>query len=348
MRLRLTTALGVLALLVACSEPYDAPEDLLASKRSRFQATVTDLVTPGAQRSRAEDINARGQIAGEVEVPGFRAVTWLKGTMTDLGVPPGYVYGQPQAINSAGTVVGWAQLQGEGDQGHAFAWEHGLKRDLGVLPGDVNSMAHAINSAGDIVGVSTKARLNTERAVLWRKGEIINLGTLTGDIASEAFGIDAAGRVFGYSLRPTFDWRPFMWNRGVMTELSGLDQFSITRRGDIVAWKCPDEAGDPGAKSTRRVGMITYIPCPKQESDDLIDINDINSSGQAVGALYRRQIPFGAWRMRPFLWSAGQSTPLPLLSGDPEGEANAINERGQIVGLSSSGPTLRGVLWTVK
>jgi probable HAF family extracellular repeat protein len=316
--------------------------------------TITNLVTPGGQRSRADDINARGQLVGLIERPGaavpFAAVMWDKGRAEDLGLPPGYAFGATEAINASGTTVGWAVR--EGDQGHAFLWDHGLKRDLGVLPGDSNSTAHAINAAGDVVGVSTAGRLNTEQAVLWHKGKILGLGTLPGDIASEAFGIDAAGRVFGYSLRPTFTWRPFIWERGVMTELAGLDQpgveFSITRRGDVVAWNCPDDAGGPKARATRRVGVITYIQCPKGESDDIIDINDINSSGQAVGTLYRRETPDGAWLSRPFVWLAGQSTPLPLLSGDPQGDANAINERGQIVGISFSGPTLRGVLWTLR
>jgi len=352
MRTVLFKALSMLAVLAACSEPSAPTGDLVASRKSVRHVTLTDLGTLGGPTSRAADINARGRIVGDAQLPStaIRAVAWENGSIVDLGLASGYVLGIAEAINASGSVVGWAVR--EGDQGHAFLWDRELKRDLGVLPGDVNSEAHAINAAGDIVGVSTAGRLNTEHAVLWHKGQMIGLGTLPGDLASEAFGIDAAGRVVGYSLRPTLTWRPFIWDRGVMTELSGLDLpgigFSVTRRGDVVAWKCPDVAGDPNAKATHRVGVITYIPCPKEESDDIIDINDINSSGTAVGALYHRETPEEAWRIRPFVWSGGQSTPLPLLPGDPDGEANAINERGQIVGISFSGPTLRGVLWTLE
>jgi hypothetical protein len=94
--------------------------------------------------------------------------------------------------------------------------------------------------------------------------------------------------------------------------------------------------------------VITYIACPKEESGDQIDIHDINSSGMAVGTRIYWDDPDGSPIFRPYVWSAGQSTPLPLLPGDPDGEANAINERGQVVGISFSGPTLRGVLWTLR
>jgi probable HAF family extracellular repeat protein len=319
---------------------------------------ITNLPTPGGQESRSDDINARGQIAGQI-ISGFglnviRGVVWEKGRPEDLGVPPGYAFG-PEAMNSSGTVVGSVSIEGSIPYGanFAFLWRHGVGHLLGMLPGDSSSFAHAINAAGDVVGVSSTGRLFGEHAVLWHKEKIVSLGTLPGDLASEAVGIDAAGRVFGYSLRTVFreDWRPFMWDRGVMTELSGLPKpgvgLWITRRGDVVAWTCPDSANKSKA-ATRRVGVVTWIACPVEEPGDQVVINDINSSGMAVGTRIYWDDPDGFPIFRPYVWSAGQSTPLPLLPGDPYGEANAINERGQVVGLSFSGPTLRGVLWTLR
>ena len=41
-------------------------------------------------------------------------------------------------------------------------------------------------------------------------------------------------------------------------------------------------------KAARRVGVITYIPCPTRSPDEqIVDIEDINSSGQAVGEVVR-------------------------------------------------------------
>jgi probable HAF family extracellular repeat protein len=259
------------------------------------------------------------------------------------------VLGRPQAINSSGVVVGWAVR--EGQQGHAFMWDHGKLQDLGLLSGDVNSEAHAINAKGDVVGVSRPQGADEfNHAVLWRNGQLIALGTLPGDVGSEAWGVNNRGQVFGESRGLPSTSRPFVWDHGLMTELTELKQpgvgFSFTR-DEIVAWRCPDTAEDVAAKTTRRIGVIVYIPCPtKFSEEEAVDIEDINGSGQAVGMVWRRVGPH--LQVRGYLWSGGERIPLPPVSGqtDSTTEPHAINDGGEIVGNSPGGTGT--TLWTVR
>ncbi len=348
-------ALNVLAMLVAltaCSET-SAPtgdlaaaptEALAASRKSIHQITAIDLEFPGD--GQAYDINNRGEIVGEADVFG----EWRKGEFRPLPLPPEWDNMSGEAVNSSGAIVGSSVR--EGQQGHAVLWKNGVLHDLGVIPGDVNSDAHAINASGDIVGVSTATGGDLfAHAVLWHKGQLIPLGTLPGDLASEAFGIDNAGRVVGES-RPQGSpstWRPFVWDHGVMTELTELEQpgvgFNYIRSG-IVAYKCPDEAGVAKANLTRSVGVITYIPCPTESPDEVFpDIEDVNSSGQAVGTVLRR-VDLDHFESHGYLWSGGERILLPPVASQPDvgSEPHAINNRGEIVGHTSVGATL----WTIR
>jgi hypothetical protein len=133
-----------------------------------------------------------------------------------------------------------------------------------------------------------------------------------------------------------------------MTELTELEQPGIGMsftRDEIAAWKCPDLAGAP--KAARRVGVITYIRCPTRSPDEqIVDIEDINSSGQAVGEVVRVEPGVGIVGADGYLWSGGERTVLPEVAGQPAGnvEPHAINDRGEIVGHSFVGATL----WTIK
>ena len=115
--------------------------------------------------------------------------------------------------------------------------------------------------------------------------------------------------------------------------------FTFTR-DEIAAWKCPYAPGDP--KPPRRVGVIAWVPCPIEAADEVFpDIEDVNASGQAVGRVMRR-LDLDRKESHGYLWSGGERI---LLLPSPDGsgtgsEPRAINDRGEIVGNSSLGPTL--------
>jgi len=317
----------------ACADPVGPAGALEASRRSVHEITAIPLAVDG----QLYDNNNRGQVVGAFDVFGV----WRSDQLRPLPLPTGWDGVSGNAINSSGDIVGTSVQEGQ-PFAHAILYEHGVLQDLGVLPGDVSSEARAINARGDIVGISITSAL-LEHAALWQEGHIVALGTLPGDRSSAAWGIDNAGRIWGESRPSQFESRPFLWHDGVMRELTELEQpgvgFSFTR-DEIAAWRCPDPANK--AKPRPREGVIAWVPCPIESPDEVFpDIEDVNSSGQAVGTVGRR-LDLDRKEFNGYLWSGGKRLLLPAAPGTAE--PRAINDRGEIVGNSSVGTTL----WTIK
>lgn len=201
--------------------------------------SITELDTFGLAPPRgvisvhASLINELGAAAGQVEkyldneFIGTRAVRWDAGTTvaTELDTlsfsPTGFTDSFVQAINDAGTVVGFSQkFVGQWDMGfRAVRWNAGASTitELPVPkpdPLDFNySDALAINNAGTIVGYAGKYYLTgsfgASRAIRWDGSTLIpvELGHLglnrSGETESIALGINEQGIIVGWSL--TFD-----------------------------------------------------------------------------------------------------------------------------------------------
>jgi probable HAF family extracellular repeat protein len=184
---------------------------------------VTDLgVLPGQVFSRANGVNALGQVVGysgrERDSSESRAFVWSSQTgMTDIGTLGG-AYAQAYAINKTGYITGASQTQGMGPMvtTHAFRYQpaqalnghYNRMIDLGVL-GGVSSYGTAINEYNHVVGYSTVST-NDERvhAFLHDGAKMIDLGSLGGpgnrwggDI-SVALGINNYDQVVGYTYLP--------------------------------------------------------------------------------------------------------------------------------------------------
>ena len=79
--------------------------------------------------------------------------------LTEIGTLPAnsVVSSKGTAINSAGSITGWGQL----DFGqHAFVYQSGVMTDIGTL-GGAFSYGHGINSLGEVTGYSTVAGNST-------------------------------------------------------------------------------------------------------------------------------------------------------------------------------------------
>ena len=210
--------------------------------------TVTDLgVLPGQLYSRANGINARGQVVGfsslQRDSSESRAFTWTaQSGMIDIGTLGG-AYAQAYAINDAGFITGNAQIWAPAPMSHAFIYSTKgagpqSMRDLGVL-GGYSSYGTAINTYNHVAGYSTiKPNEQRVHAFLHDGNRMIDLGSLGasgqrwGSDLSVALSVNNLDQVVGYSYLPVTGDMPiqqvaFLWSRnasdiGKMVNLNSL------------------------------------------------------------------------------------------------------------------------------
>jgi probable HAF family extracellular repeat protein len=262
------------------------------------QGTVTDLGTltgPTGQFTSAARLNSAGYVTGWSINPAGqqRAFLYFQGSMQDLGTLGGN-HSAGNAINDAGTVVGWSEFDST-DSRHAFAWSRGTRTDLGTLGGS-SSSANAINNLGVIVGesgVSLDPGTDT-RPFIYRNGVMTDLGSLGGSFAS-ALAINESNQVAGHATLPDGTFTLFLYENGNLRNLGSLggfyaQPFDINNGGTIVGIAEP-----PGSS----IVAFLYAQNRLVTVDSLIDpalgwqiifARSINDRGQIVGFGCREQI----------------------------------------------------------
>jgi probable HAF family extracellular repeat protein len=160
------------------------------------------------------------------------------------------------------------------------------------------------------------------RAVLWQNGEITDLGTLEGGYESVASAVNSRGQVVGFetnlisdpfSFFDTTRTPAFLWQNGTMQDLGTLGG------PDAVALLMNERAQVAGFAYTNS------MPNPDN------------------GPLCAPNVP----TIDPFLWEKGEMVDLGTLGGTC-GSASGLNNRGQVIGLSSLAGNLthHPFLWT--
>ena len=288
-----------------------------ANRASTQESTTTTKATGGKwvitdlgklwkkEQSRATAINKRGQIGGQHFVVKPFSEThdveigsdflWENGRMRDLGALAA------DAINDSGRIIGTSKTK---SGIHAVVWENGSVTDLGTLEGGTGSYPSSINDRGDIAG-SSETKTGDSHAVLWRGGRLIDLGTL-GGAASGAAALNNRDWVVGSSATPLTDSygepieHPFLWRDGTMTDLGTFGGSTALIEGGVA----------PAAINNR--GWV------------------VGSSATALTNYYGKTIEHA------FLWRDGTMTDLSRSAGKQrESRATAINERGEIIGITS-------------
>jgi probable HAF family extracellular repeat protein len=203
---------------------------------------------------------------------------------------------------------------------HAYRWNAGALEDLGTLPGGFNSFAQSISTGGLVAGVSENGAFDplfnvpAAHAVLWPRGagSIIDLGTLDGGYESAAFSVNDRAQVVGWAFNtiPDSFWffptqvRAFLWQNGKMQDLGTLGTGT-----DAWAYWVNEQGQVAGASFTSTTVNPILTPCTTLQI----------------------QTP----TQDPFLWDNGNLIDLGTLGGTC-GVPNAINNRGQVVGLSDT------------
>ena len=208
--------------------------------------------------------------------------------------------------------------------------------DLGTLGGTL-SVPIDLNDRGDITGVSFSAGDTALRGFLWQRGVMTDLGTLGGPQGAGA-GINASKQVIGWSDLTT-PARPSIFNT---TSLFCNPPMA------------PDQPTVACHATLFEHGMLT----------DLGTLGGANSAGQNKGINNRGQVigvaetattdptgSDGAPEFHAFLWKQGRMLDLGTLNGAPDSTASAINDRGQVTGISIlnattfTGENGEGFLW---
>jgi probable HAF family extracellular repeat protein len=200
--------------------------------------------------------------------------------------------------------------------------------DLGSLGGG-SGAAYGINDAGQVVGYATDSN-HRGRATLWDGGVSFDLGTLGGP-ESVANAINDQGQIVGFSDNGAVPERAFLWQDGVMSDLGTLggedsQAFHINNAEQVVGVS-DTPPGIGGGAFLWDGGVMSDLGTLGGFGAGAFGIND---AGEVVGGSL---LPNNQ-NEHAFLWQDGVLTDLGTLPGDPDSEATAINNAGQIVGAS--------------
>ncbi len=325
-----------------------------------IQYSVTDLLTLGGSSTYAAGLNNSGEVVGYSLNMSNSERAFLysgSGPMMDLGSLGGSAGGAAYGINDSGQVVGDAYTA-QNVSYHAFRTAANQpinpKTDDLLTLGGRDSTAWAINSSGQVVGDSSTTVIGqfVDHAFLYRgSGPMVDLGTL-GGIYSIASDINDSGQVVGDAYTAAFNGtavnHAFLYfGSGPMKDLGTLggtdsSAYGINNSGQVVG--SADTTGDNSQHAFLYGGGLM------KDLGTLGGVNStargINNSGEVVGDssplsnsddafLYRRNGPM-----------MDLNSLIPSNSGWVLGQANAINDRQQIVGIGTIGGQSHGFLLT--
>jgi len=312
------------------------------AQAERNRHGLTFLGTLGGGLSWPLDINDDGVVVGysETGVGGeVHAFLW-DGTLHDLGAAGPGDSSVALDVSETGVVAGSSGAS-------AVYWEDGTLHVLPLPPGHGSANARAVNDLGVIVGqshISEPPGFTTSHATVWDHGAIRLLPHLLpqfpGSHLSAATGINNRGQIVGYSqVTPSGLLHAVLWENGTVRDLGALpgDFFSYTDSINEDGLIAGYSSGDGG--STAVVWENGELRVPR--------LFGRFPNSQAAAANERGQIA-------GTVWTAESGCCTAVLAKPDKGKVvtirelaftEAVNNRGQVVGVDTSGPAYQGFIW---
>ena len=295
----------------------------------------------GGEGSGAYDVNASGQVVGQLYAGGIYTGFFYDGsTLTDLGKLGG-TGSLAFRLNDSGTVVGSIYQDG-GTQ--AISYAHGVAT---LLPFTGASVANGINASGVITGAADFPNAEgffDRHAYTYANGVVTDLGALADSPRPYSFGnaINDAGHVAGTAVVgdfPNLPTNPFLYRDGVLQDLGNFggifgSGWAINNHDQVVG-SAGREYVDDGIGNLYPVSAFLYSDGVLHDLGVLSpggnsSAYDINDQGEVVGWTDTAQ---GALA---YLYSAGSMVLLNSLIDPASGwsieNAVGINEAHQIAG----------------
>jgi probable HAF family extracellular repeat protein len=302
---------------------------------------VEDLGTLGGSTSVATAINDAGQVVGfaTTAAGSQHAFLFSGGVLQDLGTLGGSA-STATALNGAGQVVGFSSVPG--DQAcRAFLWSAGKMQPLPALGGR-ESYATGINAAGQIVG-SVSTTQGASRAFIYAQGVTQDL-VMISDLGT-ALGISDAGSVLGV-VSDGWVTRACLHTESDLVDLGSLggsntEPTAIGAAGQVVGGS--DTVGNRARHAFRWTRGVMEDLGALGNRDSIA--YGINRAGQVVGSSYVD----GDLTRHAVLYTDGTGMVDLNARIDPSlgwklVDAQAINERGEIVGWGYHNGLLRAFL----
>jgi probable HAF family extracellular repeat protein len=315
-----------------------------APEKPAYQPVALIPFTPGQGSGVAMAINDQGTVCGMWYGP-TGAFCWRDGRLTEMQPLPGDDNVGVEGINARGQAVGISQST-VNFQRRAVVFVDGVAHEV-PIPQAIDAYASDINDAGDIVGRYT-ARNGDTMAYLVRHGEVQDLGTLgQTNRNSYAAGINNRRQIVGASnidaqtpIGNTQE-RAFLYQNGSMKPLATPAGFSsvasrVNEKGQVIGRLEPnDDSWETWRAALWDKGQLKVLL--EQPSD----ARGINNRGQVVGAVLTGS---GGFLYEPGKGIRSLNDLIDTSTGWNIVYAQAINERGQIVGFGCKGELCGPVL----
>lgn len=263
-----------------------------------------------------------------------------KPQIVDLGQAGSNGFGQANAVNAFGEVVGLTCSVG---RCAAFRWTRATGMvDLGSL-GGTKANAIYVTPFGTIVGSSSLAGDVEYRPFVWSRcrGMVAVEGSFGGDVMMPYTANDW-GQIVGYGPLPAGGYHAFSWTPlGGMVDLGTLGgqrsyAEGVGNGGHVVGYSSlPLELETHGFVWTQQTGMVDVGTL----GGILSTAEAVNGWGQVVGG----SAPPGNLTAHAFSWTPqGGMIDLGAIGGDAS-YALLVNDAGQVAGTSGGGGAF---VWT--